>query len=140
MCLVGQAPGSTSAGGVSAAAPPICGSGNPCQSLVGGRKNREKPWEVLTARPGTMHITSAPCPELGQMTTPHCKGAWRLRSSHMLKRKKKKMLQWTASRYLPPSSAAEFHLSTAETRILFLGSEFPGWGKVSKSRIIYTTW
>lgn len=139
MCLVGQAPGSTSAGGVSAAAPPICGSGNPCQSLVGGRKNREKQWEVLTARPGTMHITSAPCPELGQMTTPHCKGAWRLRSSHMLKRKKK-MLQWTASRYLPPSSAAEFHLSTAETRILFLGSEFPGRGKVSKSWIIYTTW
>lgn len=59
--------------------------------------------------------------------------------SHAQK-KKKKMLQWTASRYLPPSSAAEFHLSTAETRILFLGSEFPGRGKVSKSRIIYTTW
>lgn len=108
MCLVGQAPGSTSAGGVSAAAPPICGSGNPCQSLVGGRKNREKQWEVLTARPGTMHITSAPCPELGQMTTPHCKGAWRLRSSHMLKRKKKKsfsgQLAGICHRHLLPNS------------------------------------
>lgn len=140
VCLVGQVPGSTSAGAVSAAAaPPICGSGNPRQSLVGGGKSREELWEVFTARPGTMHITSAPCPELSQMTTPNCKGGWRTQSSHMLERKKK-MIQWTASQYLPPSSAAEFHLSTAETRILCFGSEFPGGGKVSKPWIIYMTW